>query len=74
MFGGAVERLDGQCEQAVWVEQHRLLQLFGRVQRDRGAAHGVEEEVVGKDVELRLGIAAASTPRGTPPNARASIP
>ena len=39
------------------VEQHRLLQFLGGVERDRRMAHGVEEDVVGEDVEILLDVA-----------------
>ena len=42
---------------AAAVEQHRLLQLLRRVDRHRRMAHGVQEDVVGEDVELLLDVA-----------------
>ena len=42
---------------AILVEQHRLLKLFRRVERDRRMAHGVEKDIVGENVEVLLGVA-----------------
>ena len=55
--GGAVERVDGDGQRRVLVEQDRLLQLLGRIERDRRVAHGVEEDVVGEDVQILLDVA-----------------
>ena len=66
--GGAVERIDGEGQRRGAVEQHRLLQFLGRIERDRRMPHGVEEDVVGEDVEILLvvavGIGAARTGEG----------
>ena len=66
--GGAVERIKGDGERRAAVEQHRLLQFFGRIERDRRMPHGVEEDVVGEDVEVLLvvagGVGAARTCEG----------
>ncbi len=52
-----VERVDCNRQRRVLVEQHRLIQFFRNIERDRRVTHGVEKDVIGENVEVLLGVA-----------------